>query len=89
MTEGLQASNSTTDAEERAVILFRSRGGLLRTGEALRLGIHPRTLYRLRDAGVLQRLGRGRNRQDAMAQRVSRGGAQGLTALRMTLRSVV
>jgi len=39
--------------------LFRQRGGALRTAEALRLGIHPRTLYALRDAGVLLQLSRG------------------------------
>ena len=39
--------------------LFRGRWGLLRTSEALRLGIHPRTLYAMRDAGVLEQLSRG------------------------------
>ena len=39
--------------------LFRQCGGALRTAEALRLGIHPRTLYALRDAGVLLQLSRG------------------------------
>ncbi len=32
---------------------------MLRTGEALRLGLHPRTLYELRDRGELERIGRG------------------------------
>ncbi len=32
---------------------------MLRTREALRLGIHPRTLYALRDSGELVSLGRG------------------------------
>ena len=32
---------------------------MLRTGEVLNLGIHQRTLYALRDAGMLERLGRG------------------------------
>jgi len=27
--------------------------------EAVRLGVHPRTLYAMRDAGILERLGRG------------------------------
>ncbi len=31
----------------------------MRTAEALRLGIHPRTLYAMRDSGVLERLSRG------------------------------
>jgi predicted transcriptional regulator of viral defense system len=38
---------------------FGQHGGMLRTGEALRLGIHPRTLYQLRDRGELERIGRG------------------------------
>src|SRR5260370_27627440 len=38
---------------------FRRRGGALRTSEALKLGIHPRTLYSLRDEGVLTQLDRG------------------------------
>ena len=32
---------------------------MLRTSEALRAGIHPRDLYALRDAGVLERVSRG------------------------------
>lgn len=32
---------------------------MLRTADALRAGIHPRTLYEMRDAGELERLGRG------------------------------
>jgi predicted transcriptional regulator of viral defense system len=42
-----------------ALDLFRQHGGILRTKEALKLGIHPRTLYALQDAGELDRLSRG------------------------------
>jgi len=42
-----------------AIALFRQQGGTLRTSEAIRLGIHPRTLYAMRDAGILERLSRG------------------------------
>ena len=45
--------------EQKALDLFRDHDGILRTGEALRMGIHPRTLYGLRDAGKLERLSRG------------------------------
>lgn len=38
---------------------FRRGGDILRTGEALDQGIHPRTLYGMRDAGLLERLDRG------------------------------
>jgi predicted transcriptional regulator of viral defense system len=48
-----------TESEQKAIELFREQGGTLRTSEALRLGIHPRTLYALRDAGVLEQLSRG------------------------------
>ena len=44
---------------ERAIKVFRRHGGVLRTSEAIRLGIHPRTLYAMRDAGVLDCLSRG------------------------------
>lgn len=47
----------TAFAEAAAV--FREHGGILRTKEALALGVHPRTLYAMRDAGKLERLGRG------------------------------
>jgi predicted transcriptional regulator of viral defense system len=38
---------------------FREHGGLLRMTEAIRAGIHRRTLYRMRDAGLLEPLSRG------------------------------
>lgn len=38
---------------------FRKAGGMLRTSEALALGIHPRTLYQLRDANRLVPVSRG------------------------------
>lgn len=39
--------------------LFRRHNGLLRTSQALAAGVHPRTLYGLRDRGVIEQLGRG------------------------------
>jgi len=50
---------SKQTATEEAIALFREQGGTLRTSEALRLGIAPRTLYALRDAGMLEQLARG------------------------------
>ncbi len=44
---------------ERAREIFKAHGGTLRTREALTAGIHPRTLYALRDAGFLEQLARG------------------------------
>src|SRR6185295_8545612 len=39
--------------------VFAEHGGMLRTSKAIRLGIHPRTLYALRDAGEIEQDGRG------------------------------
>src|SRR5215469_5127966 len=39
--------------------MFTEHGGMLRTSRAIRLGIHPRTLYALRDAGEIEQVGRG------------------------------
>ncbi len=44
---------------EAAKQVFRRHGGMLRTSEAIRYGIHPRTLYAMRDAGKLECLSRG------------------------------
>ena len=44
---------------EKARAIFRDHGGTLRTGEALDAGVHPRTLYELRDVGELIQLARG------------------------------
>lgn len=46
-------------AIEQARTIFRDSGGTLRTSEAIAAGIHPRTLYALRDAGELDQLARG------------------------------
>jgi predicted transcriptional regulator of viral defense system len=44
---------------ERASRVFHKRGGVLRTRDTLAAGIHPRTLYAMRDAGVIEQLSRG------------------------------
>jgi predicted transcriptional regulator of viral defense system len=44
---------------DRAVAVFKEHGGILRTAQALRAGIHPGTLYALRDSGVLEMVSRG------------------------------
>jgi predicted transcriptional regulator of viral defense system len=53
------AHQTMTATFDKAKTLFRCHGGLLRTSEALRLGIHPRTLYAMRDKGMLEQLSRG------------------------------
>ena len=39
--------------------VFTKHKGMLRTSDAIRLGVHPRTLYTLRDSGELEHVGRG------------------------------
>jgi len=48
-----------TRAIEREIELFRQHGGSLRMSAALRLGINRRTLYAMRDAGVIELVTRG------------------------------
>jgi predicted transcriptional regulator of viral defense system len=45
--------------EARIRAAFRKAGGVLRTTQALRADVHPRDLYALRDAGVLDQVSRG------------------------------
>ncbi|MGB6067236.1 MAG: type IV toxin-antitoxin system AbiEi family antitoxin domain-containing protein [Desulfomonilaceae bacterium] len=47
------------DRFKRAKAVFQRHGGTMRTAQAIRLGVHPRTLYEMHDAGVLDQLGRG------------------------------
>jgi predicted transcriptional regulator of viral defense system len=52
--------NSTREGVfAKAATVFRDHGGALRTMEAVQMGVHPRTLYAMRDAGMLEQLGRG------------------------------
>jgi predicted transcriptional regulator of viral defense system len=48
-----------TDRFEAARKIFRDRGGVLKTGDALSAGIHPRTLYEMERSGILEKLARG------------------------------
>jgi predicted transcriptional regulator of viral defense system len=43
----------------KASAVFKQHGGLLKTTDALRAGIHPRTLYAMRDSGFLEQIARG------------------------------
>lgn len=43
----------------KAEAVFKKHGGMLRTSRAIALGVHPRTLYGLRDAGRIQQVTRG------------------------------
>ncbi len=46
-------------ATEDAKRIIRQRKGIIRTADALKAGIHPRTLYNLRDQGELEQFSRG------------------------------
>ncbi len=48
-----------SDRAARAREAFHRAGGVLRTAQAVRAGIHPRDLYALRDAGALEVVSRG------------------------------
>jgi predicted transcriptional regulator of viral defense system len=56
------------DRSEKAREIFRKHGGLLRTKDAIRLGIHPRMLYGMRDAGELEKINRGHYRLAELPQ---------------------
>src|SRR5437879_770023 len=51
----LAKSESLLNAEAA----FKKHGGVLRMTEAVKAGIHRRTLYAMRDAGVIEQLSRG------------------------------
>ncbi len=48
-----------SEADLRAIRRIKALGGTVRTAQAIRAGIHPRTIYRLRDLGHLEPLSRG------------------------------
>lgn len=43
----------TKNAIDRAIKIFQDHHGILRTHQAIQLGIAPRTLYKMRDAGMI------------------------------------
>ncbi len=43
----------------RAAKIFQKHGGILRTSQALKAGIHPTTLYAMRDSGEIEVISRG------------------------------
>ncbi|MBS1825484.1 MAG: type IV toxin-antitoxin system AbiEi family antitoxin domain-containing protein [Acidobacteria bacterium] len=44
---------------DKARRIFTRHNGILRTSDAIHLGIHPRTLYTLRDQGIIEPVTRG------------------------------
>jgi predicted transcriptional regulator of viral defense system len=54
-----ETASADTGPERKARAAFRKGGGVLRMADALRAGIHRRTLYSMRDAGEVESLARG------------------------------
>ncbi len=54
-----QHANNPGPRFDRASAIFKKHGGFLRTAQALRAGIHPETLYAMRDSGALEVVSRG------------------------------
>ncbi len=52
-----------------AIEILSSHGGILRTRDTLQHGIHQRTLYAMRDAGILERIVRGLYRLSKLPDR--------------------
>jgi predicted transcriptional regulator of viral defense system len=46
-------------AATKALQSIQAQGQFIRTAQALKVGIHPRTLYQLRDSGTLEQISRG------------------------------
>lgn len=53
------SKKSPESSLQKARRIISQDGGVIRTSDAIRAGIHPRTLYELRDKGVLEVLSRG------------------------------
>ena len=53
------ARNKSKILRDQALKIFKSHGGILRTSEAIRAGIHPRIFYELRDTGQIEQRQRG------------------------------
>jgi predicted transcriptional regulator of viral defense system len=53
------AGVSQPDAIQKALKSFEKRGGMLRMAEAVRLGIHRNTLYRMVEENLVERISRG------------------------------
>ena len=54
-----QNAKNRSSRFDRAIGIFKKHGGILRTAQALRAGIHPGTLYAMRDSGALEAISRG------------------------------
>ena len=53
---------------KKAIDIFTRHAGLLKTAQAIKLGVYPSTLYRLRDQGVITCLSRGLYRMTSLPE---------------------
>jgi len=63
MPETIQTKSTRNEARR----IIREKNGIIRTNQALKAGIHPRTLYELRDQGELEQVSRGVFRLNELA----------------------
>lgn len=63
MPETIQTKSARNEARR----IIREKNGIIRTNQALKAGIHPRTLYELRDQGELEQVSRGVFRLNELA----------------------
>jgi len=52
MCLGSYPGESINASIQRAEWLFKANGGLIRTRDAIKAGVHPRTMYEMRDASM-------------------------------------
>ncbi|MBL7645660.1 MAG: type IV toxin-antitoxin system AbiEi family antitoxin domain-containing protein [Candidatus Hydrogenedentes bacterium] len=55
----MRIHSPSSPIEASAIRKIAADGGIVRTSVAIQAGIHPRTLYALRDGGVLEQVSRG------------------------------
>ncbi|MGE5196789.1 MAG: type IV toxin-antitoxin system AbiEi family antitoxin domain-containing protein, partial [Anaerolineae bacterium] len=53
------ARKKNKEIEKTALEIFKANGGILRSSDAIKQGIHPRTLYTLRDTGLIEQIQKG------------------------------
>jgi predicted transcriptional regulator of viral defense system len=51
--------NNQDSRFDKAIVIFKKHGGILHTAKAIGAGIHPGTLYAMRDSGTLEVVSRG------------------------------
>lgn len=55
----MKKDQKLNQSTKKALLIIKEHGGVIRTAEALKAGIHPRTFYSLRDKGILEEVSRG------------------------------